>query len=212
MCQKCLTLFIHSQKSLWTQSSWNFCCLSVSRLHTVHINTKLFEITCILEVEWKLTLSSIGDWLQNNTFVIYYSNPQSRVALLWFIALCITPFTHHYWSPSIPCDLTPSVFFLGAARSGAEIAATSRSLGMLSASPTLALFLLPGCQRRYSPGATSTDLESVDYTCSLVAIIRRMTQYRSMEEDRGLLESSVMGLDRQGSGAFSEHEHSDIIR
>lgn len=42
----------------------------------------------------------------------------------------------------------------------------------------------------YSPGELATDLESVDFTCSPVAIIRRMTQHLSMGEDGGLFESS----------------------
>lgn len=84
-------------------------------------------------------------------------------------------------------------------------------MGMMWASLTLALFLSPGYQRHYSPAALSTDLESVDYTCSLVAIIRRMTQHRSMGEDRGL-KSAIMGLDREGSGVLNENERTDTIR
>ena len=86
------------------------------------------------------------------------------------------------------------MFFPGAVRSGAEIATASQSPGTLSASLTLALFLSPVCRRLYSPGALAADLESVDYTCSLVAIIRRMTQHLSMGEVGGLFESSIMGL------------------
>lgn len=76
---------------------------------------------------------------------------------------------------------------------------------MLSASLTLALFLSPVCWRLYSPGVLATDLESVDYTCSLVAIIRRMTQNLSMGEDEGLFESAVKGLDRESLALFTEN-------
>lgn len=76
---------------------------------------------------------------------------------------------------------------------------------MLSASLTLVLFLSPVCWRLYSPGALATDLESVDYTCSLVAIIRRMTQHLSMGEDERLFKSSVKGLDRESSAVFGEN-------
>lgn len=100
----------------------------------------------------------------------------------------------------------------GAVRSGAEIAAASRSLGTLTASLTPALFLSPVCRRLYSPGALATDLESVDYTCSLVAIIRRVTQHLSMGENGGLFESSVMGLDEESLAAFNENGRTDTIR
>lgn len=103
------------------------------------------------------------------------------------------------------------MFFPGAVRSGAEIAPASQSLGMLSASLTLALFLSPVCRRLYSPRALATDLKSVDYTCSLVAIIRRMTQRLNMGEDGGLFESSVMGLDKESLAAFNENERPDTI-
>lgn len=45
------------------------------------------------------------------------------------------------------------------------------------------------------PWGLATDLESVDYTCSPVAIIKRMTQHVSMGKDGGLFKSSIMGLD-----------------
>ncbi len=88
------------------------------------------------------------------------------------------------------------MFFPGAVRSGAEIAAASQSPGMLSASLTLALFLSPVCRRLYSPGALATDLESVDYTCSLVAIIRRMTQRLSMGEGWRVVRELCNGFGR----------------
>lgn len=63
----------------------------------------------------------------------------------------------------------------------------------------------------YSPEALVTDLESVDYTCSLVAIIRSMTQLLSVEEGGGLLESVVMGLDGDSLAAVYENERSDTV-
>lgn len=104
------------------------------------------------------------------------------------------------------------MFFPWAVMSGAEIAAACQSLGTLSASPTLALFLSPVCCRLFSPGALATDLESVDHTCSLMAIIRRMTQHLSMGEDGGLFESSIMGLDRESMTVFNENERPDTVR
>lgn len=97
------------------------------------------------------------------------------------------------------------MFFPGAVRSGAEIAAASQSLGTLSSSLTLALFLSPVCRRPYSPRALNADSESVDYTCSRVAIIRRVTQHVGRAEDGGLFESAVMGLDGESLAAFNEN-------
>lgn len=129
------------------------------------------------------------------------------VVPLWLLALYLTCLPRHQQSPSIPCDWAPSVFFPRAVRSGAEIAAASQSLGMLSSSLTLALFLSPVCRRPYSPGALSADLESVDYTCSRVAIIRGMTQHVGMGADGGLFESTVMGLDGESCCVQWEWPH-----
>lgn len=78
---------------------------------------------------------------------------------------------------------------------------------MLSAFLTWALFLPPLCLGLCSPGSLAADLESVDYTCSLVAIIRGMTQRLSVGED----ENSLKGLDRESSAVFNENQRPDTV-
>lgn len=78
---------------------------------------------------------------------------------------------------------------------------------MLSASLTWALFLPPLCLGLCSPGALAADLESVDYTCSLVAIIRGVTQRLSVGED----ESALKGLDRESLAVFNENQRPDTV-
>lgn len=55
----------------------------------------------------------------------------------------------------------------------------------------LVLLSSPDYQRLLSPGEHSTDAKSEVCTCSLVAIIRKMTQQHGVAEDDELLESSV---------------------
>lgn len=103
-----------------------------------------------------------------------------------------SPLTHHYRSPTIPCDWACSS--LGAVRPRAEIAPVS---GVCSDAPCppaplpLVLFSSPVYQRLYSPRVHSADVKSEECTCSLVAIIRTVSQQRGMAEDEERFESSA---------------------
>lgn len=93
-------------------------------------------------------------------------------------------------SPFIPTPLVAGFLAcssLEGVRSGAEIAAASLVPGDAVRLPDLPSDLSSSLPRgRVLTGALATDWESVDYTCSLAAIIRGMTQHLSVGEEREL--------------------------
>lgn len=92
-------------------------------------------------------------------------------------------------------------------RNSSSFLVPGNSVGLSDPGPILITGLLEAvCSR-----ALATDLESVDYTCCLAAIIRRMTQHLIMGEVGWLFESSVMGLDGESLIALNENWRTDTI-
>lgn len=112
--------------------------------------------------------------------------PFDLLPLIYYSSL-----SHHYRSPSIPCDW--ACLSLGAVRPRAEIATVSGGCAVMLPAPLPRVLLSsPVYQRLYSPRVHLADVKSEDCTCSLVAIIRKkkMTQH-GVAEDEERLESSV---------------------
>lgn len=104
------------------------------------------------------------------------------------------------------------MFFPWAVRVWAEIAAASMvpgdAVSLSDPSPVFITCLLEAVL----PQGAQGDLESLDYTCSLVAIIRRMTQHVSMGKDGALFKSTIMDLDGEHLAVLNGYERADMIR
>lgn len=192
-----LVVFDRGALSLVRMRFWNHISLTgMSSIlcfsHQTRLERNIWIMCNVGKMIIKCWLTSdvrrLGKW--HNFFELFVLNfycsyiPFDLLPVIYYSSL-----SHHYRSPSILCDWACSS--PGAVGPRAEIALLSWLCG--DAPCPLALVLLSSAvyQRLYSPRVLSADVKSEDRTCSLVAIIRKMSQPHGVAEDEERLQSSA---------------------